>query len=130
MANPNRVRRVADLVHQILSEALLKEISDPRLKMIHLTDVEVSRDLAHAKVYFGCVGDAGTVESAQEGLAKAKGFMRRLLAKKAELRITPELHFVHDDTVNKGRQLSSLIDEAVHTNRTAPEDEDTSTKNS
>lgn len=126
MANPNRVRRVADLVHQILSEALLKEISDPRLKTIHITDVEVSRDLAHAKIYFGCVGDAKAVEAAEQGLAKAKGFMRRLLAKKAELRITPELHFLHDDTVNKGRQLSSLIDEAVHTNRTTSEDEDES----
>ncbi len=116
MANQQRLRRVADQVHRELSELLRTQLNDPRVGMITLTGVEVSPDLAHAKVFFTMLGDADSLTQTERGLKHAAGFLRSLLGARLKLRITPELHFHHDASVEHGIRLSQLIDAAVKGN--------------
>ena len=109
----NRPRKVGDLIHQTLAEMLHREVKDPRVTGVNITAVDVSGDLAHAKVYYS-VMDADQAEAAQIGLAKAKGFLKRLIGQHCDLRIVPELHFQFDDTIHKASEIERLIQFALH----------------
>jgi ribosome-binding factor A len=113
MANLQRLRRVADQIQRELSGLLRAELKDPRVGMITLTGVEISPDLAHAKVFFTTLGDADALARTEAGLKRAAGFLRSELGHRLKLRITPELRFVHDASVERGVRLSKLIDDAV-----------------
>jgi ribosome-binding factor A len=113
MANQQRLRRVADQIQRELSELLRAELKDPRIGMITLTGVEVSPDLAYAKVFFTTLADAESLKRIEAGLRHATGFLRAQLGKRLKLRVTPELHFRHDVSVEQGVRLSQLIDAAV-----------------
>ncbi|MDF2691279.1 MAG: ribosome-binding factor [Gammaproteobacteria bacterium] len=113
MANQsNRTQRVGDMIQRTLAELLQREVHDPRISMVSISGVEVTRDLAHAKVYISVLGDEKKVEAAMTALNKAAGFLRTMLAKNCELRTIPALHFYHDVSVQYGRQMSDLIDKA------------------
>jgi ribosome-binding factor A len=120
--NPSRVARIGDQIQKDLAELIRGELKDPRVGMITLTGVEVSSDYHHAKVFFSVLGDAGAVERAQAGLSRASGFLRSQLASGLKLRIVPELHFVHDETVARGMELSKLIDDAVASDPGQPDE--------
>jgi ribosome-binding factor A len=113
MANQQRLRRVADQIQRELSGLLRSELKDPRVGLITITGVEVSPDLAHAKVFFTTLGDAQSLLRTEEGLKRAAGFLRAQLGGRLKLRITPELHFRYDASVEQGVRLSQLIDAAV-----------------
>jgi ribosome-binding factor A len=113
MANPQRLRRVADQIQRELSELLHAELKDPRVGMVTLTGVEMSPDLALARVFFTTLGDAESLTRTREGLTRAAGFLRAQLAKRLKLRVAPELRFHHDASVERGVRLSQLIDAAV-----------------
>lgn len=113
MANTQRLRRVADQIQRELSELLRSHLKDPRVGMITLTGVEVSPDLAHAKVFFTTLGDADSLVRIEAGLRHAAGFLRSGLGARLKLRTTPELHFHHDESIERGIRLSQLIDAAV-----------------
>lgn len=113
MANPQRLRRVADQIQRELSELLHAELKDPRVGMITLTGVEVSPDLAHAKVFFTTLAEAESLARIEAGLRRAAGFLRVQLGKRLKLRVTPEIHFKHDVSIERGVHLSQLIDAAV-----------------
>ena len=113
MANSQRLRRVADQIQRELSGLLRTELKDPRVGMITITGVEVSPDLAHAKVFFTTLGDAESLARTEAGLKRAAGFMRSELGHRLKLRVTPEVRFVHDPSVERGARLSKLIDDAV-----------------
>ena len=113
MAGSQRLRRVADQIQREMSALLHTELKDPRVGMITLTDVEVSPDLAHAKVFFTTLGDAEALARTEAGLARAAGFLRSELGRRLKLRVTPEVRFVHDPSVERGARLSRLIDEAL-----------------
>ena len=108
-----RARRVADEIQRELAELVRTELRDPRIGMVTLTGVEVSRDQSHAKVFFTVLGPEGAVREATEGLKRAAGFLRTELAHRLTTRSVPELHFEHDESVERGVRLSKLIDEAV-----------------
>ena len=108
-----RASRVADQIQRDLSGLIRQEVKDPRVGLITLTDVEVSRDLGHAKVYVSCLGDAQSALRSVQSLQHAAAFLRRLLAKSLSLRSVPQLEFVYDASVERGVRLSHLIDEAV-----------------
>jgi len=112
MAIPQRLRRIADQMQQELSELLHRELKDPRVGMITITGIEVSPDLAHAKVYFTTL-DAETRAETEIGLKRAAGFLRSQLGRRMKLHVTPELHFHYDASVEHGVELSRLIDAAV-----------------
>ncbi len=112
----DRTKRVAEQIQRDLSDLIRLELKDPRVGMVTLTDVEVARDYSHAKVFFTVMGvNAKAVESA-EGLNRAAGFLRSELGKRLSIRIIPQLHFVFDESVERGVRLSTLIDQANATN--------------
>jgi|SRR5689334_12626681 ribosome-binding factor A len=113
MANSQRLRRVADQIQRELSDLLRTELKDPRVGMITLTGVEVSPDLAYAKVFFTALGDAQALALTETGLQRAAGFLRTHLGRRVKLRVTPELRFLHDASVERGVRLSKLIDDAL-----------------
>ena len=90
-------------------------VRDPRVGMLSVTDVEISRDLAYAKVFVSFIGERSQndIEAALEALNGASGYLRKLLAGSIKLRITPKLQFSYDDSGRRGQHLSALIDLAV-----------------
>src|SRR5579859_6588568 len=111
--NPSRLSRIADQIQKDLAELIRTELKDPRVGMITLTAVEISSDYHHAKVFFTTLGGPGAAATAAAGLEHASGFLRSHLAKGLQLRIVPELHFIYDESVERGVRLSRLIDDAV-----------------
>jgi ribosome-binding factor A len=109
----SRTLRVAEQIQRELADLIRLEVKDPRVGMVTLTGVEVASDYGHAKVYFTLLGDAGQIVAAAEGLNRAAGFLRRELGRRIKLRTIPQLHFSHDESVERGMRLSSLIDAAV-----------------
>lgn len=110
---PSRLGRIADQIQRDLADLIRSELKDPRVGMITLTGVEVSNDCRHAKIFFTTLGGPEAVSQTLQGLQHASGFLRTRLAGGLKLRIVPELHFVHDESVERGVRLSKLIDEAV-----------------
>ena len=113
MANPQRLRRVADQIQRELSDILRSELKDPRVGMITLTGVEVSPDFAHAKVFFTSLAEATQRDEVRAGLKRASGFLRTMLGARLKIHNTPELHFVYDESVESGIRLTHLIEDAV-----------------
>ena len=117
-----RSARIADQIQRELAELIRLEVRDPRVGLVTLTGVELSRDQSHAKVFFTMLELAGAerpsgappaVQDAREGLQHAAGFLRSELARRLTTRKVPELHFEFDESVERGVRLSRLIDEAV-----------------
>jgi ribosome-binding factor A len=108
-----RHARIADQIQRELAELVRTEVRDPRIGMVTLTGVEISRDQSHAKIFFTVLGPEGAARQAGEGLKRASGFLRSALAHRLTTRKVPELHFEHDESVERGVRLSKLIDEAV-----------------
>ena len=104
-----RPRKVADLIQRELSDLLHREVRDPRVGMVTLTAVEVSPDLSHAKVFFTILEKEKQNETTY-ALQRAAGFLRSQLAHRIKLHVTPELRFVYDESIERGAQLSQLID--------------------
>lgn len=115
----NRLDRINDQVKQELALLIREELRDPRLGMVSVIDTKVSRDLAHAEVYFTVLG--AEAEAAAAALNSASGYLRNLLAKRLNLRSTPKLRFVYDASVEQGRKLSALIDHALALDSTRAE---------
>ena len=113
MANIQRQRRVADQIQRALAEIIRLELKDPGVGMITLTDVEVSPDFSHAKVFYTTLGDEVARASAGAGLKRASGFLRSMLGREIKVHNTPELHFFYDSSVESGIRISQLIDEAL-----------------
>jgi len=110
---PARSLRVADQIQRELAEILRTELKDPRVAMITLTGVEVTNDYAHAKVFYTLMGGAEERAATEVGLKQAGGFLRSQIARRIKLHSIPQLHFIYDASVERGFELSRLIDEAI-----------------
>ncbi len=110
-----RTDRLGDGIQRILAQLIQFEIRDPRVGMVNINAVDVSRDLAHARVFITFVGDKSDEETEEsvKVLNNASGFLRSKLAKELDIRTTPRLFFVYDKTSIRGQELSRLIDKAV-----------------
>jgi ribosome-binding factor A len=104
-----RLQRIADRIRQELSEMLIREISDPRLQQIFVTDVKVDRELAYADVYVSAVEGAERSEEVLAGLESASGFLRRALSARIELRTFPRLRFHWDPTPEHADHIERLL---------------------
>jgi ribosome-binding factor A len=121
---PGRGLRVADQIQRDLAEIIAFELKDPRVSMVTISEVQVTPDYAHAKVYFTTlVDEPKAVQDTIESLSKAAGFIRAQLGKRLHIHTLPQLTFVHDTTTVRGMALSSLIDQA---NATRAKDSDDS----
>lgn len=109
----SRKDRVAEQIRRELAELIRTELKDPRVGMISITEVEVTADYAHAKVFFSTLAGSEHVAEVMTGLQKASGFLRRELGKRISIHMTPQLHFVFDQSLERGADLSKLIQEAV-----------------
>jgi ribosome-binding factor A len=108
-----RTRRVGEQLQRELAALIRDEINDPRVGMVSVSAVEVSRDLSHAKVFISTLGEAEDAEASVKVLQGAAGYLRRLLGQRMTLRSVPQLHFNRDYSIEQGARLSSLIDSAV-----------------
>lgn len=111
-----RTERVAEQIQRELAELLRMEVKDPRVRMVTVTGVEVARDYSHAKVFYTTL--QGENKDVQQGLERASGFLRSQLAHAIKLRVTPQLHFVYDPSIERGAHLSQLIEQAVASDAT------------
>jgi ribosome-binding factor A len=131
-----RTQRVADQIRREIAVLIQMELNDPRIGMVSVTAVKVSRDLSYAKIYvtvLNSMADSGAVNSSTlsapgqldkleieenlKALNKASGYLRSLLAKRLTLRSVPKLRFHYDGSVERGRHLSELIDNALAADR-------------
>lgn len=109
---PGRSQRVADQIQKDLAELIAMEVKDPRVGMVTLTEVQLTPDYAHAKIFFTTlIDDPSAVKKTLDGLQKAAGFLRAQLGKRLHIHTLPELHFVYDTAPSRGAALSKLIDE-------------------
>lgn len=111
----SRIQRVGDYLKRELALLIQQEMRDPRIGMVNINEVEVSRDLAHAKVYVTFVSEQ-TEEQRQQALKalnNGSGFLRSKIAASNHMRTTPRLFFVFDASVQRGAQLTALIDKAL-----------------
>lgn len=106
-----RADRIADLILKELAEVLLRRVKDPRLADITLTNVEVSPDLRHAKVYYSLLGEDEKRNQAAMGLESARGFVKRELGKRLQLRRIPDISFYFDLSLEHGSHIDRLLAE-------------------
>jgi ribosome-binding factor A len=114
-----RPERVADFLRKELSQVMQQQLRDPRVGLASITDVDVSRDLSHAKVHVTVLGSdsADDAKEVIQVLNKASGFFRSQVAKSHSMRITPTIRFYFDESIHRGQHLSSLIDDALAADR-------------
>ncbi|AOS97086.1 Ribosome-binding factor A [Microbulbifer aggregans] len=122
----HRADRVADAMRRELAQLIQMEVRDPRVGMVNVNDVEVSRDLTSAKVFVTLVGedDPAKINTSMEVLNRAAGFLRSQLARVIQMRSVPRLQFRYDETSVRGQQLSALIDKAVKADRSHQSSDD------
>ena len=137
-----RVQRVADQIQRELATLVQLEVKDPRVGMVSISGVDVSKDLAYAKIFItvlNTLSDDGEVndstlsapgeldkleiEENLKALKKASGFLRTMLAKRLRIRSVPKLEFHYDGSIERGQQLSSLIDDALAADRKLQSDD-------
>jgi len=116
-----RSDRVSEQIRRELADLLRFHLKDPRiaakLTLVTVTDVEVTADYAHAKVFYTSMAGKEANAVIDEGLKRSAGFLRRELGRRIRLHQIPELHFVYDASIENGARLSQLIDEAVESDR-------------
>lgn len=120
-----RTDRVADQLQKELAVLIQREVKDPRLGMVTVSGVTVSRDLGYADIYVTLLGEQSPerIKENLQVLKRAGGFLRSQIAKRIKLRHVPELRFHFDESVVRGQHLSSLIDEAVSSDRDRQDDD-------
>ncbi|MFP5394378.1 MAG: 30S ribosome-binding factor RbfA [Gammaproteobacteria bacterium] len=110
---PARGVRVADQIQRDLAEIIAYGLKDPRIGMVTITEVQITPDYAHAKVYFTLLkDDVESVKNTSDGLTAAAGFIRNQLGKRLHIHTLPQLHFVYDTSTSRGMEMSALIDQA------------------
>ena len=119
----SRRDRISEQIRRELAELIRTELKDPRVGMISITGVEVSADYAHAKVFFSSMSGREHLDSVLACLQKAAGFLRRELGRRITIHSTPQLHFVFDESLERGADLSKLIEQAVSISK-APDSPD------
>ncbi|MGB0937294.1 MAG: 30S ribosome-binding factor RbfA [Colwellia sp.] len=109
-----RTDRVGQQIQKEIATILMREIKDPRLSMTTVSSVEVTRDLAYAKIFVTFINDKPEeIEASLAVLADAEGYIRSLLGKRLRARIMPHLRFVYDSSMSEGVRMSALVDKAI-----------------
>ncbi|NLM55553.1 MAG: 30S ribosome-binding factor RbfA [Firmicutes bacterium] len=103
--------RITEDIKRAVSDIIGRQVKDPRLGMVSITDVELSRDLSLAKIFFSVLGDEQAVQNSLAGLNNAKGFIRTELARRVKIRHTPEIAFVYDESLERGARINALLRE-------------------
>jgi ribosome-binding factor A len=123
MPNPIRMKRISDSIREELATLLVRDVADPRLEGITITDVKVDRELAYAEIYVSAVEGQERSEEVLRTLRHAGGFLRTALAQRVELRAFPRLRFHWDLTPERADHIEQLLVE-IHTNEPAEQPTD------
>jgi len=102
--------RLTEQIRVILSEVLLRDVADPRLKNVTVTEVKLTSEFEFVDVYVNALGDESRHDEVLKGLERARGFLRRELGKRVRMRSTPDLHFHWDFTLERGERINALIE--------------------
>jgi len=106
----DRSKRVQALLQRQLADIIRSQVKDPRVEVVTIADVEVSKDLSHARIFVSDL-DAESAQRSVEALNNAAGFIRRVLKERISIRTIPELRFIYDESIERGSRLYSLIEE-------------------
>lgn len=106
-----RMRRVDEAMRTVLSDAIAKDLQDPRVGFVTVTGVKTSPDLRHARVFVSILGDVHARDESLTGLRSAHGFLQARVAAELRLKHTPTLTFQYDESVDHGMRISRLLDE-------------------
>lgn len=109
----HRAARVAQSLREVVSVLLQRQIKDPRVSMVTVTDVQMSPDLRNARIYYTCPGEQGERDRAAEGLKRAAGFMRAQVTRELNLRYAPDLRFEYDHSIEAVDHVNRLLREVV-----------------
>ena len=105
-----RQQRTAEQLRMVFSDLFLRELSDPRLHGLTVTDVKIDRELEHADIYVSALGDESRQDDVMKALSSAEGFLRRELAGRVRLRKVPQLHFHWDSTLAHMQEVESILE--------------------
>jgi ribosome-binding factor A len=111
-AKGRRNLRVADLIREEIGNMLIRELKDPRLGFITITDVVMPPDLKSAQVFYSVLGSEGERKNCAEGLANCAGYLRKEIGQRLRLRYAPEIHFHYDDSIEYGQRIEDLLKKA------------------
>ena len=120
---PGRIDKVNEFIKREISNIVLFELQDPRLKIVTITGVEMSPDLRYAKASFSVLGTRKQVAEATEGLTSAKGMIRKLVGKRINMRYTPEIQFVYDRSLEYSTRIEETLQEIKNESQPDPEDD-------
>jgi ribosome-binding factor A len=107
----SRMRRVNEVLREVIGQAVTSELSDPRLSMVAVTHVDATPDLRTAKVFVTVLGDEEAREEALRGLQSAHGVIQKAINRETHMKRTPTLSFSYDETVETGLRISALLDQ-------------------
>src|SRR5438874_6666035 len=107
---PERMRRVDRALRAVLTDAISRDLKDPRIGFVTVTGVKTSPDLRHARVYVSVLGDSSTRAASLDGLRSAHGFLQGVIASQLTLKHTPALTFEYDESVDRGMRITELLD--------------------
>jgi ribosome-binding factor A len=108
----DRLRRVNEAMREVLSGVITAELKDPRVGFVTVTAVETSPDLRHARVFVSVLGNPGERRRSLQALDAAHGFLQRRASTELRIKNTPQLHFIYDDTAERGLRIAQLLDES------------------
>ena len=121
----SRLQRVEEQLQRELAILIQQEIKDPRVGMVTVSHIVVTKDLAHAKVFVTFMDEDQDIKVTVDVLNKASGFLRHALSRKMLLRTVPRLRFIYDKSVARGSFLSKLIDDSVAKDQAIADDQET-----
>lgn len=105
-----RMRRIDQALRQVIGDAVARDLKDPRVGFVTVTDVQTSPDLSHARVYVSVLGDLDARDASLAGLQSAHGYLQGRIGAELELKRTPTLEFIYDDTTDRAMRLGELLD--------------------
>ena len=119
-----RTRRIGEQIQRELALLIREDIKDPRIGMVSVTSVIVTRDLSYAKVYVSVLGNTEQADASISVLGNAAGFLRHKLGKIMHIRVIPELRFYHDRSLEEGARMGALINAAIASDKGNVDDEE------
>ena len=105
-----RIERVEKIIERELANILFDSTNNNKLKYVSITKVSLTNDLSIATVYYTVLGNLGEIESTKEDLEKSKGYLRSILAKRIDLRKTPELRFKYEESLAYGNHINEILE--------------------
>ena len=121
----HRKDRLEELIKRIVSEIIFRELKDPRIGFVTVTGVELSKDLAEAKIGISILGTSTEVRKSMEGIRSSSGYVQMLLGKELKIRSVPRVHFFLDKSVEEGVELVNRIETLAGVKKSSDEAEET-----